>query len=148
LARYVGWSWTTGGIIRQLPEIASGGWFDYGPRDVSTNGRVIVGWANVVSGRRAIRWTDGVSQDLGAGSIYGTNSDGTISVGSSDDAARVATVWDNSGQVRSIQALLGTTPDLTGWSLTLALAVSDDGKVATGYGQHDGRLEGWVAHLP
>ena len=57
---------------------------------------------------------------------------------------------DSAGQTgaHTVTSLLGTTSDLTGWTLTYTTDVSDDGKVIIGTGTHGGVNEGWIAHLP
>lgn len=58
----------------------------------------------------------------------------------------MATVWDASG-AHPISDFVDST-SLSGWTLTEAIAVSDDGKWVTGHGQHNTVFEPWLVHLP
>ena len=52
--------------------------------------------------------------------------------------------------MRSLQNVLTSELDLdlTGWTLTTARAISNDGLKITGYGMHNGISEAWVAIIP
>ena len=60
-----------------------------------------------------------------------------------------AFVWDEANGMRSLQTMLEDGGvDMTGWTLTSATGVSDDGKTIVGYGTHNGNTEGFVAVIP
>jgi len=92
--------------------------------------------------------------DLPGGGIYswahGTSGDGSLVVGRGAivDGAR-AFIWDQINGVRQLDIVISSTGvDLTGWTLTQATAISDDGNTIVGYGTNpDGDEEGWVFML-
>ena len=63
-----------------------------------------------------------------------------------------ALIWESASGVRNLQDVLvndfGLASELTGWTLTHAAGISDDGTVIAGRGIHNGNTEGWVAILP
>jgi hypothetical protein len=70
-------------------------------------------------------------------------------VGSDNSSPGNAMIWN--GAAHKVSDLLGATPDLAGWTLISAAAVSDDGKYVVGNGTNTANgahSEGWVAHLP
>jgi len=113
--------------------------------DVSPDGTVIIGLATIGGLSHAVRWNNLVPTDLGDGIARGTNANGTVVVGRTN--AQVATVWDAQG-THTLSSMLGSTSDLSGWTLTNAIDVSDDGKVIVGQGIHGSFREGFIAHLP
>ena len=120
-------------------------------KDVSTDGKVIVGSAHLSvpsSANYAVKWSGAPLSltVLGPGQANCTNGSGSVIAGL--DVNANATIWDSAGVARTVKALLGATPDLTGWTLTEVRGISDDGKFVAGNGVHDGQDEGWVAHLP
>jgi len=84
------------------------------------------------------------------------SADGSVVVGDSVGGAVPfrtveAFIWSESMGMRSVQSVLVDEfgLDLTGWSLTSAVGVSDDGLTLVGNGVNpDGSPEGWVAVLP
>jgi uncharacterized membrane protein len=147
------WTATTGLVA--LPLLST--WSATGATDVSTDGKVIVGWASldweILWGQVAVKWT-GASLTptvLGGGPTFGgadaVNLDGSVIVGSKGPPS-VALLWNDTGE-HAVTSLLGATPDLTSdWTLDSAAAVSDDGKFVLGTGTHYTSSEGWIAHLP
>src|SRR5207244_2329466 len=85
----------------------------------------------------------------------GINADGSVIVGqSSVPGANHAIVWARGlGSAAGVVDLNVYLPsvgvDLTGWTLTIANAVSADGYTIVGDGSHNGSgVEGWIATLP
>jgi len=135
------WRWTaSGGADMTAP---AGGTF-VRALGINPSGTVIVGTATIGGVWHAIRWTNGTPADLGVGSAADVSADGSVVVG---DSGGVAAVWNSQGLI-SLDSLLGNISDLTGWTLYGATSVSDDGKVITGGGDHNGAGEGFVVHLP
>jgi len=135
-----------------------GFFFDSWATDVSADGSVIVGLADG-AGPTSFRWTAATGMvDLGkpAGALgsqaWGVSADGSVVVG---DAALpgniVPTIWDESHGMRNLGDVLvdlGLGPEMAGWDLEQAVAVSADGKTIVGWGYNPaGDEEAWVAHL-
>jgi uncharacterized membrane protein len=137
------WRWTpaTGQLQLTLPGAAED---SYNVYDVTPNGTTIVGNNYAAGVPSAVRWVNGTPTTLGAGSASAVSANGSVAVGSSNN---VATVYNSTG-AHTLASLLGSTSDLTGWTLSYASDVSDDGKVVVGTGTHNGATEGFVAHLP
>ncbi|WP_168442369.1 hypothetical protein [Pontiella desulfatans] len=129
-------------------------------KGISADGSTIVGYSQNSSGRHeAFRWT--ASEGLiGLGDFAGgseisiaedASADGSVIVGySNSDEGPEAFIWDESSGLMNLQDVLVHEHglDLTGWSLTYGLAVSDNGKVIVGFGTNpDGDWEGWIAWL-
>ena len=91
--------------------------------------------------------------DLPGGSFYsraeGVNANGSIIVGSgNDDSGQTAIIWDaTNGMQRVSDVLTAGGVDLTGWTLTSAQAISDDGTVIAGNGVSTNGTEAWIATL-
>lgn len=132
-------------------------------RAASANGAVIVGGSrSESSGTDAwemFRWTaqDGMVGlgDLPGGGFdsfaYDVSADGAVLVGFGESQnGRAAAVWDAEHGLRSLCDVLGGDGvDLSGWSLTVATGVSDDGLTIVGYGTNpNGDTEAWLAHIP
>jgi uncharacterized membrane protein len=145
--------WTEATGVRTLPMFSLGN--QSGASAVSSDGRVIVGasggrWVagstNPPPSSRAVRWVDGVVQDLGTlgegSGPYGVTSfakdvsaDGTVVVGTTDAPRsgsplppQVAFRWTEAGGMMS----LGDVPG--GETLSMGQAVSADGRVIVGTG--------------
>lgn len=135
-------------------------------RAISTDGSTIVGWRN----NQAYRWTSGdgivaLDQLPGGGPgntslAWGVSGDGSVVVGnstlvyqtspSSFDIEHHAFIWDQVNGIQALQDVLaGLGLDLTGWTLTEATGISDDGLTIVGTGINpNGDTEAFIAHLP
>jgi probable HAF family extracellular repeat protein len=143
-----------------------GGGFGSAAADISADGSVIVGvgTSDLCSGE-AFRWEDGVM--VGLGTLPGTRGsaaravsvNGSIIVGHATTdlcpplkcLTDEAVVWDETNGMRNLQRVLVDDfgLDLTGWTLTNATGISDDGLAIVGDGINaDGFAEGWIAVLP
>jgi len=111
----------------------------------NTDGSVIVGYSNSSSGTQAFRWTssggmEGLGQ-LPGGSFWtkaqATNADGGVVVGyGSVNYIDHAFVWDEASGMHKLADVLsaqGAAPP-SGWTLSVAYDVSNDGRVIVGYG--------------
>lgn len=120
---------------------------------VSADGSVVVGY--VGDGPEAFRWENGTMTGLGdlSGGTFASyasavSADGSVVVGTgySGDGAETF-VWDAVNNMRSLKDILTNDYglDLTGWNLTKAYGVSDDGYTIVGYGENpDGDDEAWM----
>jgi probable HAF family extracellular repeat protein len=140
-----------------------GGAFSSAATAVSADGSVVVGKSQSDLCGEAFRWEDGVMTGLGTlpsegyGSVaVGASSDGSVIVGNiggiySIDPPIEAFVWTERNAMRSVRSMLVDEfgLDLTGWTLTSAEGISDDGLTILGNGINpDGELEAWIAVLP
>jgi probable HAF family extracellular repeat protein len=128
--------------------------------DVSADGSVVVGGAGTPAGERAFRWSAGGGMvalpDLAGGELlsaaFGASGDGSLVVGLSVSTAGTrAFVWDALGGKRLLSDVLVNDLglDLSGWTLSAALDVSDDGLTIVGYGVDPlGDPRGWIAVIP
>lgn len=128
---------------------------------VSNDGKTAVGISIGENSYEAFRWTEAGGM-IGLGDFPGSarfsqasdvSGDGRIVVGSSDAAGGSnAFIWDATHGMRPLQQELvdlGLGPELTGWTLTSATAISDDGKTIVGYGINpNGEQEAFLAVLP
>ena len=146
-------SWTSSTGLSALPLLAT--WANAAATDVSSDGKVIVGWASddweILSGRIAVKWTGSSFTPTALGSspsgaaALAVSGDGSVIVGRlvSDPM-----VWD-SGGAHSLKSLVGSSDDLTSdWTLDSAVGISDDGKWVVGSGTHRTHGEAFVVHLP
>lgn len=125
---------------------------------VSSDGNTVVGRADLFSHYEAFRWTVEGLSTLGvlSGGInfseaYDTSADGRVVVGMSGAAGgNEAFIWNEGSGMNSLKTVLAAAGvDLTGWSLTEAWGISDDGKIITGSGVNpNGKTEAWVAVIP
>ena len=151
------WTEPTGIVgLGDLPGGASRSWA-YG---ISGDGSIIVGGA---SGEdfvnEAMLWTEATGM-LGLGVLpgkthaqaFGVSSDGSVVIGSSSIGSNdiEAFIWDQTNGMRSIQDLLIEQGiDLTGWTLSEARGISDDGQLIVGFGTNPlGAQEAWLATVP
>ena len=146
--------WTQAGGMQPLGGLGGTSFYSRA-QAVNADGSVVVGWSNSANGMEAFRWENGVMQGLGdlpGGSFhseaYGVNADGSVVVGYGTTATGIeAFRWTQAGGMQSVADWLadnGVT--LTGWTLSTALSVSDDGTVVVGWGQNPyGKTEGWLA---
>jgi uncharacterized membrane protein len=127
----------------------------------------------------AFRWTEAEGMvglgDLPPGdygsSAYAVSGDGSIIVGTSTVGTPIRTnpvetgiwtsiedwriarafIWDQAHGMRNLQDVLINDYglDLTGWTLTIARDISDDGRTIIGDGINpEGQSQAWIARLP
>lgn len=135
-----------------------GALFDSWATGVSADGSVIVGLAHG-EGPTSFRWTAATGMvDLGkppgaSGSeVWGVSADGGVVVGDSPLAGDIVPIiWDESHGMRNLVDVLvelGLGPEMAGWDLEQATAVSADGLTVVGWGYNPaGDEEAWVANL-
>lgn len=131
---------------------------------VSRDGTTIIGDSTNSSGgidfQQAFVWREGSgmvaldglvgpeSQVFQLSFAKGLSADGSVIVGSAYDADyySYAVVWNAEGDVTTIRSLVEAAgSDLTGWDLTEAVDVSDDGRVILGNGTDaDGLQQAWI----
>lgn len=137
---------------------------------ISADGQVIVGGGGAPS--LAFRWTGGAMTALAPTtfplphdpvSAMDASGNGSVIVGAAATASGIvvstpvgpvpgarAFIWTAADGIRDLNQVLknlGLASSLTGWTLEIGTAVSDDGNIIAGYGTHDGRPEAWVAAL-
>lgn len=131
-------------------------------RDISADGRVVVGSAPRGSNSEAFRWTSETGM-VGLGFLpggfptnrdtyaFGVSGDGSVIVGdgvTSTDGSREAFIWTQSHGIRKLEDVLvarGAT-GLEGWALRRANAVSDNGRWIVGWGTNpSGNVEAFLA---
>jgi len=146
------------GVFEPLGD-SPGGISDSRAMDVSADGRIIVGRGVAENGYQAFRWENEVVEPLGdleGGSLYSeafaVSGDGQVIVGSGHSAdGEEAFIWDRETGIRPIKEVLEADYglDLTGWALTRATGVSDDGRTIVGTGTNpNGFREGWITDFP
>lgn len=151
--------WRSGDGMTGLGDF-SGGAFRSEARAVSGDGSVIVGYGTSAAGSEAFRWTFAGGFERLANAPSGVTptraedvtNDGSVVVGSLDRGnSSEAMVWSFSDGPRAIQDLLndaGLGTALTGWTLSSAIAVSEDGLTFAGNGVNpSGDPEAWWATL-
>ncbi len=133
---------------------------------VSPTGSVVVGRSESALGLEAFRWTltdpatgAGTMSNLGdlSGGTFGSNAmdvsaEGSVVVGwGTSGIGQEAFIWDAVNGMRNLQDVLVNDfgIDMTDWTLTAAMAVSDDGLTIVGYGTNPlGNQEAWIATIP
>ena len=140
-----------------------GGDFESEAKGISDDGRVIVGYGETATGFEACRWVaddQGAWQMLTLGAIagsdniraYASSADGSAIVGGYQTAPGFqAFVWEEETGLRDLRHELVNDCglDLTGWTLRVATAVSDDGCVIVGLGTNPGgESQAWIATIP
>jgi probable HAF family extracellular repeat protein len=150
--------WTSAGGMQGLGDLA-GGAFESFAFGISLDGSVIVGQSASASGREAFRWTEATGM-VGLGDLPGgifrsiasdISADGSVIVGSANSGVAQAVLWTETDGMRPIQDLLMNELglDLTGWQLTDAFGISDDGLTILGRGTNpDGISASWIAVIP
>jgi len=132
--------------------------------DASTDGSVIVGISSsalVQYAFEAFIWTQSegmqglglLQPDHNMSTVTGVSGDGQSVVGISgpySGIGRKPFIWDEANGMRELRVVLeGYGLDLTGWSLTEVLDISQDGNTFVGYGTNpQGITEGWIARIP
>jgi uncharacterized membrane protein len=83
---------------------------------------------------------------------FGVSADGSVVIGQGRSASgNEAFLWNSLNGMRSLEDVLVNDfgLDLTGWRLTEATGISDDGRTIVGRGfTPDGFDEGWIATIP
>ena len=151
-------TWTAGGGMQNYYAGA-------GAHGISADGGQLAGYINAtfvipdiitLNYRRATRWSNGVATVLGPESsgssvdsaFYDMTPDATLAVGSfrNSSGPAYAVSHDAYNGVRNLKDVLtGAGIDMTGWTLTAATAISDDGSVIAGYGTNpEGQQEAWA----
>jgi len=145
--------WTSGGGMQNLG-IVSGSGASYGWA-INADGSVIVGKSDSLGATVAMRWTAATGmQSLGLlpgspySSAHGVSGDGSVIVGVSAQpgfSSYHAFLWKSSLGMVDLNTYLPTLGlNLTGWTLSQALAVSSDGTAITGHGILNGQTRAWV----
>lgn len=122
----------------------------------SDDGRAVVGYGRVLADVVAFRWTPEQGM-LNLGKFPGSDNtiarsvsaDGNVIVGGSAAlAGDIAFLWTKKLGLTDLNTYLQARGvNLTGWTLTSANAISNDGLTIAGDGFHNGVPEGWVAFL-
>lgn len=148
---------TNAGGITFLPELPFGECqCGSDARGVSEDGQTIVG----TSHQEAFRWT-AATGTVGLGLLapiqfndfdaaLDVSADGSVVVGFSSRASDTAFIWTEASGILDLRALLSQLDvDMTGWTLTSAVGVSNDGTVIVGNGINpSGDEEAWIASVP
>jgi probable HAF family extracellular repeat protein len=159
----VGIAWDAGNTSRPFRWTAGTGMVDFTggtvqgtARGTSATGEFIVGSNS--QGSQAFLWsqTTGVMNlGVGAGFVSSAaadvSADGQRVVGVNNDGAGViACIWQQGIGWRTVQEALSQAGlQTSGWGLTSALTISDNGMVIAGLGLNpQGVQEGWIAVLP
>ena len=150
--------WTSEGGMQGLGDLA-GGAFDSSAEAISGDGSVVVGRSTSASGLEAYRWTEATGM-VGLGDLPGgifqsialdISADGSTIVGSANSGVFEAFLWTQLDGMRPLREILANELglDLTGWQLTSAIGISDDGLTILGAGTNpDGISAGWIAVIP
>ncbi|MHC4795634.1 MAG: LamG-like jellyroll fold domain-containing protein [Planctomycetota bacterium] len=147
-------------VMTGLGELPGGGYGSYATA-ISADKSVIIGYSESAQSTpryEAFRWKNNNMIGLGdfpggdyESSPWGLSADGSVIVGDSEtDVGNEAFIWDSMNGMRKLHDLLENDYglDLTGWWLTTATDISDDGLTITGYGRNPhGRTEPWIARL-
>lgn len=131
--------------------------FDSIATAVSADGSVVVGQSLVGPNWQAFRWTQsegmaslGTLPGGGDAGATGVSGDGTLLVGLVNFCCpgfNEAFVWDSVNGMRKLQDVLVNEHgiDLTGWTLSQAAGISDDGRTIVGIGMNPlGQGEVWI----
>jgi probable HAF family extracellular repeat protein len=125
----------------------------------SRDGSVVVGYFNGATAREAFRWTAagglvglGTLDDHHETYATGVSGNGRFVVGYTENTQtdeQSAWVWDPASGMQILQDVLVNQfamHDVSAWTLTRAVAISDDGKTVVGRGYNpDGQTEFWRA---
>jgi probable HAF family extracellular repeat protein len=147
--------WTENGGMQGLGTLPGGAFGESDAYDISADGLTVVGIGDSAQGFEAFRWTAGTGMvglgDLPGGEFrsraHGVSADGSVVVGEAHTSAgREAFVWDETNGMRSVKDVLTAAGlDMTGWTLSIAWDVSDDGNAIVGRG--DNPEQAWLARL-
>ena len=148
--------WTAASGMVGLGDLPGAG-FNSQAYSVSSDGNVVVGEGLSGMGNEAFRWENGEMIGLGKltqfaySKALGVSADGNRIIGSGYyDYNSEAFIWDKGKGMRSLQDVLQTVYglNLTGWTLTSATGISEDGSVIVGYGiDPAGYTEAWLAKI-
>jgi uncharacterized membrane protein len=152
--------WTSAGGMVPLLTLSGTERAEVG-RAVSSDGSVIVGEGSSANGSEAFVWTAATGavglDDFAGGSFnssaYGISADGAriVGRGTSADGGLDAALWEQ-GTLYRLQDVLvaaGLGPQLTGWRLQTAFAISADGSTIVGSGINpQGQTEAFAATVP
>jgi probable HAF family extracellular repeat protein len=142
--------WTSGtGMVGLglIPGSDPGPGSDTSGRGISADGSTIVGEGSTGFSIVGFRWTSGTGVvNIGGNLTETASGDGSLVVGFSGVDA---SIWDAQNGMRPVaQVLTDLGLDLTGWTLSEAWAITDDGRVIAGDGTNpDGQPESWIAVL-
>jgi uncharacterized membrane protein len=155
---YLAVRWTEANGMVSLGDLP-GGITESGAGGVSSDGSVVVGGTSSASGWEGFRWTE-AGGVVGLGDLPGgefishandVSGDGSLVVGRGHtDLGWEAFIWDEARGMVLLQEVLVNDYglDLTGWTLTSASAISDDGLVIVGEGYSQSGVEAWIAVIP
>lgn len=129
---------------------------------ISADGKTVVGSTTINSSvAKGFYWTassgmlplETTDPDIIEGVANDVSGDGSVIVGQILSATRGwsgAFVWDQEHGMQNLaDLLLAESVDLTGWTLSGALGVSDDGRSIVGWGINpDGLQEAWIVTQP
>jgi probable HAF family extracellular repeat protein len=112
-------------------------WTPSAATGANADGTVIVGYGAHAGVQHAFKWTAatgvvdlGAMPDDAASRALAVSADGRVVVGRSDRGTQRAAVWDPVRGVATVADVLGAAGvDTSGWSLTVADAVSADGRI-------------------
>ncbi len=165
----VGVLWKNVGGFYQVTDLEgpAGGGMNATSAAVTPDGSVIVGGGQRCSGYSGVYWkwnpatsvydmtqTLNLPGGTAGSSLYGVSADGLWATGYGMSAGQyVAILWDAQAQMmRNLQDVLladGLGAALQGWSLSMASAITPDGKTIIGYGiDPSGQTEAWIATVP
>jgi len=149
--------WTAGTAMDGLGYLPGG---DYSIATlVFGDGAGVAGWSKSASGDQAFRWTINYGMsglgDLPGGdfqsSALAMSADGYVIVGSSETGlGSEAFYWRVSRGIVNLKEMLEQEYglDMTGWTLTRAIAISDDGLTVVGDGINpNGDEEAWIVRF-
>ena len=150
------WDATNG--MQGLGDLPGGSYSSFAS-GVSADGSVVVGRGTSASGGEAMIW-DAINGLRGMGDLTGgrflsqfndVSANGSIVVGKGNGAAgERAVIWDATNGMQELSVFLNALGiDTTGWTLSEAAAISDDGLTIVGTGTNpNGLTEGWIAVIP
>lgn len=165
LAGPVTFRWTAQtGLTSLSADLPGGGTFSE-PFGATPDGRFVVGrsrsTASTATGFEAFRFDFDTKQLIGLGDLPGgafvsyanaITADGSTIVGlATSSRGEEAFIWDAEHGMRLLADVLTTefNADLTGWQLSSAWAISDDGRTIVGGGINpDGLTEAWTVTIP
>lgn len=155
------WRWTQAdGMV----DLSNGTWVGVA-RGCSPDGQVVVGSRTNNGLSEAFAWTSSLGRvDLGTLTLGSVTHDSSAALDASHGMRRVcgvnlistipnsqvASLWEPGRGWRAVHDVLANAGiDMTGWRLTFAQSISDDGTVVAGAGVNpQGQAQAWVAFIP